>query len=520
MINKDAANKTITSKNDLPHKADEGATPGKADSNSQETSKAGKPDTGSIATHRLQRSATIGLTATRVGLRHLGHMGRSKLAQKFAQKRAALSEGTPSNAESQALARRLHEEDIGRTLFKALNQLKGTALKASQILSMEAEILPEGIRKELAKACYQATPLNRALIDKVFRNEFGTGPGEIFARFDKDAFAAASLGQVHKATLPGDEGQASNEGQAVAVKVQYPGIAASIKSDVKVLSGLLSVVAASTSFMPARSVIDPVLEEITLQLQREVDYYQEAENLSRFKSRLKLKQVRIPAVFADYSSERVLTMEDLAGQHLEEWLAGKPSQAEKNHYGQLLYDFFFHSFFDLNHLHADPHPGNFLFMAGGELGVLDFGCIREIDSSFTQKVAGYYQLMIRHHGPQEQQGSSEQQDFAGLKRYYEDFDLIRPDMDDRAFHEILQPELDRIQHWMIAPYQKAEFDFTNWIWPEMTTDTTRKIAPYMKGINRDLLYFDRAYRGLGLMLSRLGAVVKTGNPWHGHQASQ
>ncbi|WP_020591384.1 ABC1 kinase family protein [Kiloniella laminariae] len=473
---------------------------------------ADKEDKGSIATRRLQRSTTLGLTATRVGLSHLGHLGRTKLAQRLNPK----TTDDIASRESRAQIQRAHEEQIGKTLFKALNQLKGTALKASQILSMEAEILPEGIRKELAKACYQATPLNRALIDKVFRNEFGKGPGDVFARFDKNAFAAASLGQVHKATLPGDQGlaptQARNQApnQDVAVKVQYPGIAASIKSDIKALSGLLSLVSASTNFMPDRTVIDPVLDEITLQLQREVDYFLEAENLTRFASRLKLDKVRIPAVFADYSSERILTMENLSGCHLEEWLAGNPTQAEKNHYGQLLYDFFFHSFFDLQHLHADPHPGNFLFMPDGELGVLDFGCIREVDPDFIRKITSYYQLMIRHHGPEKGKG---QPDYAGLQGFYEEFELIKPDLEESALRDILQPELDPIQHWMIAPYHEATFDFSNWKWPDMTTDSTRKIAPYMKGINRDLLYFDRAYRGLGLMLSRLGAVVKTGNPW-------
>ncbi|MFD2208024.1 ABC1 kinase family protein [Kiloniella antarctica] len=442
-------------------------------------------NSGNIATKKLHRSAAIGLTATKVGLRHLGHVGRKKLT------------GRKCSSEKREKIQTAHEEEIGKTLFKALNQLKGTALKASQILSMEADILPEGIRKELAKACYKATPLNRALIDKVFRNEFGIGPGKIFSEFDKEAFAAASLGQVHRAMLL--------SGEAVAVKVQYPGIAASIKSDVKMLGGLLSVVSASTDFMPNKNVIDTVLDEITIQLRREVDYFREAENLKWFKSHIKMANIVVPSVFEEQSSERVLTMEMLSGQHLDEWLETKPSQKEKNHVGQILFDFFFHSFFELRHVHADPHPGNYLFMADGRIGVLDFGCVREIDKGFTDRISGYYKLLLLHHNGDP--------DYDGLRAYYEEFELTKSDMSEEDYRKILQPELDRIQKWMIEPYLSDEFDFSGRAYPEMTTADTRKITPFMKEINRDLLYFDRAYRGLILFLSKLGATIKTKNKW-------
>ncbi len=442
-------------------------------------------NSGNIATKKLHRSAAIGLTATKVGLRHLGHVGRKKLSI------------TKQNTEKREQAQLAHEEEIGKTLFKALNQLKGTALKASQILSMEADILPEGIRNELAKACYKATPLNRALIDKVFRNEFGRGPGGLFDNFEKEAFAAASLGQVHKANLP--------SGEKVAVKVQYPGIAASIKSDVKMLGGLLSVVSASTDFMPDKNVIDTVLDEIMIQLHREVDYFQEAESLKWFKNKVKDKRIIIPSVYEDFSSERILTMEELSGVHLDEWLATKPSQEDKNYYGQILFDFFFHSFFELRHVHADPHPGNYLFMEDGQMGVIDFGCVREIGKEFTQTISGYYKLLIQHH--------TIEPDYDRLREYYEEFELTKENMTDDDYRNILQPELDRIQKWMIEPYLFDEFDFTGRTSPEVTTSDTRKITPFMKEINRDLLYFDRSYRGLVLFLSKLGATVNTKNKW-------
>mgnify|MGYP000706119762 CR=1 FL=1 len=440
---------------------------------------------GSIATKKLHRSAAIGLTATKVGLRHLGHVGKKR----FVVGR--------KNVEASEQAQLAHEVEIGKTLFKALNQLKGTALKASQILSMEADILPEGIRNELAKACYKATPLNRALIDKVFRNEFGKGPGAIFENFEKKAFAAASLGQVHKAKLP--------TGERVAVKVQYPGIAAPIKSDVKMLGGLLSIVSASTDLMPDKKVIDTVLDEITIQLYREVDYLTEAESLNWFKKKVKNKNIKIPAVFEEHSSERILTMEELTGKHLDEWLATSPTQEEKNYFGQILFDFFFHSFFELCHVHADPHPGNYLFMEDGKVGILDFGCVRKIDKEFTQSISGYYKLLIQHH--------TVEPDYAQLRGFYEKFELTNEEMTEEEYLTVLQPELDRIQTWMIEPYLTDEFDFSGRLWPEMTTANTKKITRFMKEINRDLLYFDRSYRGLILFLSKLGATIQTKNKW-------
>ncbi|KLN59303.1 hypothetical protein WH96_18505 [Kiloniella spongiae] len=442
---------------------------------------------GSIATRKLHRSATIGLTATKVGLRHLGHVGKKKFMA---------GHSTPKQDEA---ARSQHEEDIGKTLFKALNQLKGTALKASQILSMEADILPEGIRRELSKACYKATPLNRALVDKVFRDQFAKSPGAIFETFDPKAFAAASLGQVHRAKLA--------SGQDVAVKVQYPGIAASIKSDMKMLGGLLTVFSASTDLMPDKNIIDTILDEITIQLHREVDYFQEAESLKWFKDKIKHEKIVVSKIYDDYSSERVLTTELLTGLHLDEWLATNPSQKEKNAYGQLLLDFFFDSFFELGFVHADPHPGNFLFMEKGQLGLLDFGCVRKMDSGFTKIISVYYKFLIHHH--------TVEPDYERLRSFYEDLELSKDEMTDDEFRSILQPQLDVIQKWMIEPYLDEEFDFTGWEWPEIKVTDARKITPFMKEINRNLLYFDRTYRGMILLLSRMGATVKTGNKWIG-----
>ena len=163
---------------------------------------------------------------------------------------------------------------MGRILFAALNQLKGTALKASQLLSMELGFLPEGIRRELAKAHYQVTPLNRALVIKLLRQEFGAGPDRLFQTFEPQAFAAASLGQVHAATLA--------DGQAVAVKLQYPGMATSIGSDLALLRTLLSAISLRSHTLPKADIVAPVMADIEHKLAEELDYLNEAEQLVWF----------------------------------------------------------------------------------------------------------------------------------------------------------------------------------------------------------------------------------------------
>ena len=167
-------------------------------------------------TGKLARSGVAGLALAQAGVARIGRQAR----------KLTLGAG------EQAAAQEKFESDLGRIMFRALNQLKGTALKVSQLLSAHAEFLPLAVRNELAKGNYQVTPLNRALVHKVFRSEFGQAPEHLFATFDAQACAAASLGQVHYATL--------DNGTQVAVKVQYPGIGASINSDLRMLRSMVS----------------------------------------------------------------------------------------------------------------------------------------------------------------------------------------------------------------------------------------------------------------------------------------
>ncbi|MEQ1878448.1 MAG: AarF/UbiB family protein, partial [Bdellovibrionia bacterium] len=165
----------------------------------------------SIPTGRFARGSVAATTAAVVGAKKLT----------FITRKPFLSEKNLSEAQ------RAHDDDVAATIFNSLAKLRGTALKAGQILSLEAGLLPESYRRQLFKAHYQAPPLNRAVIRKLMSSEFGRQPNEVFAEFSDEAFAAASLGQVHRGVL--------HEGGEVAVKIQYPGVGGTISGDLQLV---------------------------------------------------------------------------------------------------------------------------------------------------------------------------------------------------------------------------------------------------------------------------------------------
>ncbi|MDQ3273372.1 MAG: AarF/ABC1/UbiB kinase family protein [Pseudomonadota bacterium] len=430
-------------------------------------------------TGRLSRGAIAGMAVARAGLLHLGHKAQS------------LTRGEAQ----QAQARAAHEAELGRILFAALNQLKGTALKASQLMSMELGFLPEGMRQELARAHYQVTPLNRAVVIKVLRQEMGSDPHTLFQHFEPQAFAAASLGQVHAATLA--------NGDAVAVKLQYPGMAASIGSDMRMLRSLLQSLGGHSEALPKASIIDRVMADIELKLAEELNYLHEAQALQWFAEHLTLPGLVIPQPVMDRTTKRMLTMQCLQGQHVNEWLQTQPSQAQRDHYGQLLFDTFLHCAFALQRLQADPHPGNYLFMPDGQLGLLDFGCTRVLDPGFCAAVSAVWSALL--HSPL---------DSASLQQAYLNMGLISPSLAADDFSNRLLPALADMQSWQRLPFMVAVYDFTHHpAYPGSKPEHKRVAVQFLQAVPPDMPYFDRAYLGLTQMLRTLGARVRTTNPW-------
>ncbi|MGK0290534.1 MAG: putative unusual protein kinase regulating ubiquinone biosynthesis (AarF/ABC1/UbiB family), partial [bacterium] len=308
----------------------------------------------SIPTSKKERSKIVGKAAGKIGFKRLGFLAKKTFAGQ--EKRKELAEQ--------------FNEEAAKVLFDAMKKMRGTALKVAQIASMEVDQLPESFRKELSKACYQVPPLNRAVVRKVFINEKGCPPEEVFHKFNYKAFAAASLGQVHLAE--------TKKNEIVAVKLQYPGIADTIHTDLSLLDSILSKMPLLKRF---RHTIDEVHERMTV----EVDYHQELLFTQQFKEVLNPKKFLVPDVYPEYSTQKILTTEFLEGKHLDEFLVDEPSQEVRNQLAQNLWDLFIQQLYQFKKIHADPNPGNYLFLNDGRIGILDFGCIKEFDEQFIER---------------------------------------------------------------------------------------------------------------------------------------
>ncbi|ACM20376.1 protein kinase, ABC1 domain-containing, putative [Geotalea daltonii FRC-32] len=252
-------------------------------------------------------------------------------------------------------------------LFSTMGYLRGAVMKVGQMLANLPEIVPEEFAEVLSALHFEAPPMHYAMVRDVFLDEFGREPEELFASFDRQAFAAASLGQVHRARL--------HSGEEVAVKVQYPHIARTIKADLRNLRILLQPMCLTSDW---QNTLDKLtdLEHVLLM---ETDY----ENEARISNETRQlygdeDQVVVPRVHEQYSTKRVLTTDYLAGKHLEQLLAENPSQEERDHFCTLISKAIYRIYYRLHRVHADPHPGNFIFMEDGRLGLIDFGCSRVI----------------------------------------------------------------------------------------------------------------------------------------------
>jgi predicted unusual protein kinase regulating ubiquinone biosynthesis (AarF/ABC1/UbiB family) len=248
-------------------------------------------------------------------------------------------------------------------LFGTMGYLRGAVMKIGQMLANLPEVMPEEFAEVLSALHFEAPPMHYSLVREVFLDEFGREPEEMFASFDQKAFAAASLGQVHRARL--------HSGEEVAVKIQYPGIARTIKSDLRTLRLLLQPLCLTRDLQDTLAK----LADIERMLLMETDYVQEAGFGKQARSMFTAAdRVVVPQVYDDYSTGRVLTTEYLHGCHIHAFLATNPEQAERDHFTHLLTVATYRLYYRLHWLPADPHPGNFIFMPDGRLGLIDFGC--------------------------------------------------------------------------------------------------------------------------------------------------
>jgi len=258
-------------------------------------------------------------------------------------------------------------------ILGTLGELKGAALKLGQALAMDPDALPPEARRIVARLLAQAPQrMSFDQVAEVVRAELGHDPDQLFAAFDREPLAAASLGQVHGARL--------RDGRDVVVKVQYPGVDRALESDLANAAILVRGLSLTGETLDGR----PYYEEVRASLLRELDYVQEAEQCRAYASAARgYPELAVPEVVPDLSSLRVLCLTRLRGPHLLELMESSPSEEERSRVGRLLAFAIWGPFYAARRIHADPHPGNFLLLPDGRLGVLDFGATKLLSEPFA-----------------------------------------------------------------------------------------------------------------------------------------
>ncbi|WP_282113691.1 ABC1 kinase family protein [Maribacter stanieri] len=260
-------------------------------------------------------------------------------------------------------------EDNATDIYDGLKSLKGSALKVAQMLSMEKNLLPNAYVEKFSLSQFSVPPLSAPLVRKTFKKYLDKYPEEVFDTFDKDSINAASIGQVHKAT---------KNGKNLAVKIQYPGVAQSISSDLAIVKPI-----AIRMFNLKGKDSEKYFKEVENKLVEETDYILEVAQSQEITKACKvIPNIKFPEYYTELSSERIITMDWMTGMHLSEFAKTNFSQATGDKLGQALWDFYMFQIHGLRKVHADPHPGNFLVNDDNELIAIDFGCIKEVPDSF------------------------------------------------------------------------------------------------------------------------------------------
>ena len=265
---------------------------------------------------------------------------------------------------------------LARELVAQLSQMRGAAMKIGQVLStVDFTAIPESEREEfkrtLASLRDEVPPLPYPRMAKLLEQELGGPLSERFEDFEREAFAAASIGQVHRAV--------TKDGRRVAVKVQYPGVAEAVETDLRNLQVLLPLVKRLAPGLDVKALAGELRERIA----EELDYEIEAQNHRAVERAWRGHPfVHVPPVDTSLSSRRVLVTELLEGRRFEAVKA--LGEAERDRFGEIVFRFFFGTLNHLRRAAGDPHPGNYLLLDDGRVGFLDFGLMRVVDADYLE----------------------------------------------------------------------------------------------------------------------------------------
>lgn len=308
---------------------------------------------------RFQRLRALGTLQAKIGAAYLFHWLRGWFK---------------SAAENERLLAELHWRTALRML-DSMSYLRGAVMKVGQTLANFPDIAPREFVETLERLHFDAPAMHWSLLAEMVRNELGDDPEKLFEAFDHRAFAAASLGQVHRGRLPG--------GEVVAVKIQYPGIARAIEADFRNLVLFMLPNRLGRDWENTKEQFD----DLRMRLAQETDYELEAANQRKARGLFRdADGIVVPRVFPQVSTARVLTMERLDGQHLGEFLAGNPSQAQRNEVARKILTAWYRLMYAGRMIYVDLHPGNFLVLGDGRLGVLDFGFVMPCDAEEWERM--------------------------------------------------------------------------------------------------------------------------------------
>ncbi len=422
-----------------------------------------------IPTSRVSRGAVVTKAMLKIGMS----------SGKGAVKRAFMSKENKEASKSETHA------EIAKVIIDSLGTLKGVSVKIAQQIALGLPFLPQEYLDEISKSFNAIPPINRALIRKIIKQELGDYPENIFDSFDNQAFGAASLGQVHRATKDKKE---------LAIKVQYPGISKSIESDLSVLKFALSRFAKGQD-------IDHLMEEVTERLTEEVDYELEAQNTKYYEEHLNHELIVVPTIVKELSTKTVLTSTFLEGKSFEAFLNSNPSQDVRNHYAQLIFDSFFIGLYRLNMVHADPNPGNFIFMADNMLGMIDFGCVKRVDSEFLKGFSKLHILLMDNASDEVVTKQYAELDMVDYGKMEEMLDFYR---------SAIKP-LDRIY---IEIFAQEKYDFKeNNDFSERGFKTIMEVQKKQRHavhkMNADYIFIDRTLLGYYNMFEKMEATIDT-----------
>ena len=417
-------------------------------------------------------------------VRRSGRLGRTAAAARLG---STLGAGTVAKNVARRLAPPERRDEVVRAyelrtaeqVARSLGQMKGALMKLGQLASFIDEGLPEPFRQALATLQSDAPPMAAELVSEVVTAELGRGPDDAFADFEPVPLAAASIGQVHRAT--------THDGRAVAVKVQYPGVDDAIRADLANTAMLARMLPALFPSLDGRVLAT----ELRDRLLEELDYRREAANQHRFAEAYRDHPfIHVPDVVGELSTARVLTTELAEGARFDEVVTW--SQDERDLAGETLFRFVFRGINRLGIFNGDPHPGNYLFKPGGRITFLDFGLVREFAPEETHVFNQMIQTLILD-------GDGE-----GYRQVLEDVGLLRGGADLTTDQVV-----EYFGHFYALVREPGPFT----VGSDYASETVRRIfdrtSPVAAAVDLPPMFVivQRINLGLYALLARLGATA-------------